>query len=90
MCFFQPELRRIMRVCCVRSLCSFRVPLSPPDLFLLLLLSIAFLLFRAVLSSWFGGLPMDITIEEVREHFNKCGIIATDPLTQQPKIKIYK
>ncbi|CAM9457457.1 unnamed protein product [Scytosiphon promiscuus] len=36
------------------------------------------------------GLPVDVTMEEVREHFNKCGIIATDPLTQQPKIKIYK
>eukprot|EP00752_Nemacystus_decipiens_P005959 g5381.t1 len=36
------------------------------------------------------GLPMDITTEELREHFNKCGIIATDPLTQHPKIKIYK
>ncbi|CAM9706513.1 unnamed protein product [Ectocarpus sp. 4 AP-2014] len=36
------------------------------------------------------GLPVDIEVEEVREHFSKCGIIATDPLTQQPKIKIYK
>ncbi|CAM9179509.1 unnamed protein product, partial [Hapterophycus canaliculatus] len=36
------------------------------------------------------GLPIDVTMEEIREHFNKCGIIATDPLTQQPKIKIYK
>ncbi|CAN0408461.1 unnamed protein product [Pylaiella littoralis] len=37
-----------------------------------------------------NGFPVDITTEEVREHFNKCGIIATDPITQQPKIKIYK
>lgn len=42
------------------------------------------------MSCWFEGLPMDITMEELREHFNKCGIIATDPLTQQPKVKIYK
>ena len=36
------------------------------------------------------GLPLDVTMEEIKEHFGKCGIIATDPLTQQPKIKLYK
>ena len=43
-----------------------------------------------VLLSLLKGLPSDVTTEEVREHFTKCGIIATDPITQQPKIKLYK
>ncbi|CAN0405937.1 unnamed protein product, partial [Discosporangium mesarthrocarpum] len=32
----------------------------------------------------------DVTTEEIKEHFSKCGIIATDPLTQKPKIKLYR
>ena len=36
------------------------------------------------------GLPLDLTIEELKAHFVKCGLIAISPLDQQPKIKIYK
>ena len=36
------------------------------------------------------GLPADITTEEIQSHFSKVGLIALNPLNQQPKIKIYK
>lgn len=36
------------------------------------------------------GLPSDVTTEEIAAHFGKCGIIATDPESAMPKIKIYK
>lgn len=36
------------------------------------------------------GLPSDATTEELAAHFSKCGIIATDPETAMPKIKIYR
>lgn len=36
------------------------------------------------------GLPSNVTEEEIRDHFSKVGIIALNPLDQQPKIKIYK
>ena len=26
-----------------------------------------------------SGLPSDITLDELKEHFAKCGVIATDP-----------
>lgn len=35
------------------------------------------------------GLPGDTTREELAAHFSKCGILATDPETALPKIKIY-
>eukprot|EP00611_Tribonema_gayanum_P022550 TRINITY_DN4544_c0_g1_i2.p1 TRINITY_DN4544_c0_g1~~TRINITY_DN4544_c0_g1_i2.p1 ORF type:complete len:313 (-),score=84.66 TRINITY_DN4544_c0_g1_i2:154-1092(-) len=36
------------------------------------------------------GLPADITEEEMRDHFAKAGVIATDPISQAPRIKIYR
>ena len=36
------------------------------------------------------GLPADVTIEEIQSHFGKVGLIALNPLDQQPKIKIYR
>lgn len=36
------------------------------------------------------GLPTDITLEEIKNHFSKVGIFALNPLNQQPKIKLYK
>lgn len=35
------------------------------------------------------GLPADITIEEIKDHFSKVGLIAISPFDQQPRIKIY-
>lgn len=40
-------------------------------------------------SVYVTGLPPDTTIEEMKAMFSKCGIILEDPLTQQPKIKLY-
>ena len=36
-----------------------------------------------------SGLPLDITMEEIKEFFAKCGVIRLDPNTGQLKIKIY-
>ena len=36
-----------------------------------------------------SGLPQDITQEELKEFFTKCGVIMLDPNTGQLKIKIY-
>jgi len=36
------------------------------------------------------GLPADVTTEEIQSHFGKVGLIALNPLDQQPKIKIYR
>jgi HIV Tat-specific factor 1 len=36
------------------------------------------------------GLPHDATMEEVEEVFKKGGVFFIDPLTNQPKIKLYK
>ncbi|EEA08213.1 RNA recognition motif. family protein [Cryptosporidium muris RN66] len=41
-------------------------------------------------SIYVTGLPRDITIEEVRNFFTRCGIIKIDPSTLEPKIKLYK
>ena len=35
------------------------------------------------------GLPGDVTSEELAEHFSKCGVLAVDAATQQPRVKIY-
>ena len=37
-----------------------------------------------------SGLPMDVTEDELKEHFGKCGVIALDPNTSKAKIKIYR
>lgn len=39
---------------------------------------------------YISGLPLDITVEELKEHFSKVGLIAISPLDQLPKIKLYK
>jgi len=36
------------------------------------------------------GLPADCTVEEVRAHFSKCGVIAVDPETLGPRVKLYR
>ena len=36
------------------------------------------------------GLPKDITIEEIKSHFSKVGLIALSPIDQTDKIKLYK
>ncbi|CAN0426839.1 unnamed protein product, partial [Phaeothamnion confervicola] len=36
------------------------------------------------------GLPWDVTAEEVATHFGKCGVLAIDPLTQSPRVKLYR
>lgn len=35
------------------------------------------------------GLPEDVTVDEIVEVFSKCGIIKEDPVTQNPRVKIY-
>ena len=35
------------------------------------------------------GLPRDVSAAELREHFSKVGVIANDPETALPKVKIY-
>jgi hypothetical protein len=35
------------------------------------------------------GLPFDASEDEVAAHFTKCGVLAIDPATQQPRIKLY-
>jgi RNA recognition motif-containing protein len=35
------------------------------------------------------GLPSDCTVDEVKLHFSKVGLIALNPLDQQSKIKLY-
>lgn len=37
-----------------------------------------------------NGLPLDVTIQEVHDHFAKCGVIQTDLVTTEPRIKLYK
>ncbi len=37
-----------------------------------------------------SGLPIDTNEEEVSRFFSKVGIIALDPETQQPKVKLYR
>ncbi|CAI2368039.1 unnamed protein product [Moneuplotes crassus] len=39
---------------------------------------------------YIGGLPQDITAEEIENHFSKCGAIRIDPNTGLHKIKLYK
>lgn len=36
------------------------------------------------------GLPSDATVEELESHFKQVGILAVDPETQQPRVKIYR
>lgn len=36
------------------------------------------------------GLPSDVTEEELVEHFSKAGVLAINPATATPKVKIYR
>ena len=36
------------------------------------------------------GLPSDVTEEELIEHFSKAGVLAINPATATPKVKIYR
>ena len=38
---------------------------------------------------YISGLPMDITFDEVKDHFSKVGLISISPFDQQPQIKLY-
>lgn len=37
-----------------------------------------------------NGLPLDITVQEVHDHFAKCGVIQSDIATGEPRIKMYQ
>uniref|UniRef100_K3WEI1 RRM domain-containing protein n=1 Tax=Globisporangium ultimum (strain ATCC 200006 / CBS 805.95 / DAOM BR144) TaxID=431595 RepID=K3WEI1_GLOUD len=37
-----------------------------------------------------NGLPLDITVQEVHDHFAKCGVIQQDLVTSTPRIKLYE
>ena len=37
-----------------------------------------------------SGLPTDITVDEIKTFFNKCGAIMIDPYTGKDKIKVYQ
>jgi len=35
------------------------------------------------------GLPNDITKEELKEYFTRCGVMRLDAVTGEPQIKVY-
>jgi HIV Tat-specific factor 1 len=37
-----------------------------------------------------NGLPLDVTVQEVHEHFSKCGVIQQDVTSGEPRIKLYR
>ncbi|KAG7384188.1 HIV Tat-specific factor 1 [Phytophthora pseudosyringae] len=37
-----------------------------------------------------NGLPLDVTEQEVHDHFAKCGVIQADIATGEPRIKLYQ
>ncbi|KAK1931989.1 HIV Tat-specific factor 1 [Phytophthora citrophthora] len=39
---------------------------------------------------YMNGLPLDITVQEVHDHFAKCGVIQPDIVTGKPRIKLYQ
>jgi len=39
---------------------------------------------------YISGLPLDTTIDEVKDHFSKVGLISISPFDQQPQIKLYR
>ncbi|CEI85549.1 hypothetical protein RMCBS344292_00011 [Rhizopus microsporus] len=43
-----------------------------------------------ITSVYVTGLPADVTVEEIKEKFSKCGVIMEDLESGEPKIKIYK
>eukprot|EP00953_Heterococcus_sp_UTEX-ZZ885_P010033 5866-Heterococcus_DN1.PRE.7 len=36
------------------------------------------------------GVPSDCTDDELRDHMSKAGVIATDPVSQAPRLKLYR
>lgn len=44
---------------------------------------------RASASVYVTGLPEDASVNEVVEHFTKCGILLPDSRTGQPRVKLY-
>ncbi|RLN87841.1 hypothetical protein BBJ28_00019659 [Nothophytophthora sp. Chile5] len=36
-----------------------------------------------------NGLPLDVSVQEVHDHFAKCGVIQSDIATGEPRIKLY-
>jgi RNA recognition motif. (a.k.a. RRM, RBD, or RNP domain) len=36
------------------------------------------------------GIPSDCTDDELRDHMSKAGVIATDPVSQAPRLKLYR
>lgn len=41
-------------------------------------------------SVYVSNLPSDVTEQEMVETFSKCGVIKEDPLTQLPRVKLYR
>lgn len=41
-------------------------------------------------SVYIKGFPKDVTREEIKEMFSRCGVIRLDPVTSEERIKIYK
>eukprot|EP00644_Phytophthora_capsici_P010679 jgi/Phyca11/526311/estExt2_fgenesh1_pm.C_PHYCAscaffold_90028 len=39
---------------------------------------------------YMNGLPLDVTVQEVHDHFAKCGVIQPDIVTGKPRIKLYQ
>ncbi len=39
---------------------------------------------------YISGLPLDVTFDEVKDHFSKVGLISISPFDQQPQIKLYR
>ena len=46
---------------------------------------------RSKTNTWVyvNGLPLDVTVREVHDHFAKCGVIQADVVTGDPRIKLY-
>ncbi|KAI9359038.1 hypothetical protein BD770DRAFT_320151 [Pilaira anomala] len=45
---------------------------------------------KVVTSVYVTGIPTDVTVEEMKTTFSKCGVIMEDLETGEPKIKIYR
>ncbi|GAA5805590.1 hypothetical protein HPULCUR_011110 [Helicostylum pulchrum] len=45
---------------------------------------------KAITSVYVTGIPPDVTVEEMKTTFSKCGVIMEDLETGEPKIKIYR
>jgi HIV Tat-specific factor 1 len=44
---------------------------------------------RPITAIYVQQLPLDVTVDEIKEHFSKCGILQEDA-QRQPKIKLYQ